>query len=130
MNKLIKHALEAGKKAYAPYSKFSVGAAVELNNGEIITGANVENASYGLSNCAERTALFSAYAQGYRKQDIKAIAVVTNTDNPGSPCGACRQVMSELLPSNAKIYLGNHKGDLKETTIEELLPYAFKPSDL
>ncbi|XMB87304.1 cytidine deaminase [Mycoplasmatota bacterium WC44] len=130
MKELVKAALDASENAYAPYSKFNVGAAVKLKNGEVITGANIENASYGLTNCAERTALFYTYAQGYRKEDIKAIAIVADTEAPGSPCGACRQVMSELLPKGCDVYLSNFKGDIKETNMDELLPFAFSPEDL
>ena len=98
---LIAAAKEAYKNAYAPYSKFSVGAALKLKDGSIINGANIENASYGLTNCAERSALFTAFTKGYRRDDIEAIAVVANTDRPISPCGACRQVISELMPQDA-----------------------------
>jgi len=118
------------EKAYVPYSKFPVGAALELNDGTIIHGANIENGSYPLGNCAERSALFSAYSQGYKKSDIKSITVVGNTDKPISPCGACRQVMHELMPKDTKIILTNLKGETKEVTIEELLPYGFDlPND-
>ena len=130
MQKLIIAAVEAMKYAYAPYSKFKVGAAVLLKNGEIITGCNIENASYGLCNCAERTALFKAYSMGVRKDDIVAMSIAGATDNPISPCGACRQVMAELLNKNTPVYLTNLKGDVKETTVEELLPYSFSGSDL
>ncbi|XMB66484.1 cytidine deaminase [Mycoplasmatota bacterium zrk1] len=130
MNKLIEEAIVASKNAYTPYSKFNVGAAVELTNGKIITGVNVENASYGLTNCAERSALFSVYSLGYKQGDIKAMAVVADTEGPCSPCGACRQVMNELLPKSCEIYLSNFKGDIKRTTINELLPFSFGPDDL
>ncbi len=125
MKKLIEQAIKARKNAYAPYSNFPVGASLLLKDGKIITGSNIENASYGLSNCAERSALFSAYSQGYKKDDIIAMAISANTKEPVSPCGACRQVMSELLNDDVKIYLTNLKADVKETTTKELLPYAF-----
>lgn|SRR5690554_798431 len=129
-NKLFEEAKKAMEKAYVPYSKFPVGAALELNDGTIIHGANIENGSYPLGNCAERSALFSAYSQGYKKSDIKSITVVGNTDKPISPCGACRQVMHELMPKDTKITLTNLKGETKEVTIEELLPYGFDlPND-
>ena len=130
MKKLMEAAVKAMENAYVPYSKFQVGAALLLKNGEIITGCNVENASYGLCNCAERTALFRAYALGYRKDDIIAMSVAGATDGPISPCGACRQVMAELLNSNTPVYLTNVKFDVKETSVEELLPYSFSGSDL
>ena len=128
MKKLMTEAINAMNNAYVPYSKFRVGASLLLKNGEIITGCNVENASYGLCNCAERTALFRAYALGYRKDDIIAMSVAGATDGPISPCGACRQVMAELLERDTPVVLANLKGDTKELTVESLLPYMF--SDL
>ena len=130
MKKLMEAAVKAMENAYVPYSKFKVGAALLLKNGEIINGCNVENASYGLCNCAERTALFRAYAMGYRKDDIVAMSIAGATDGPISPCGACRQVMAELLNPQTPVYLTNIKQDVKETTVEELLPYSFSGSDL
>lgn len=122
---LIKEAIKAREKAYTPYSNFKVGAAILLKDGTVIHGANIENASYGLSNCAERSALFSLYSQGFKKEDIKEMVVVGNTLKPISPCGACRQVINELVPKDVKITLTNLKGDLKEVTIKDLLPYSF-----
>ena len=130
MRKLLEAAVNAMENAYVPYSKFKVGAAVLLKNGEIITGCNIENASYGLCNCGERTALFKTYSLGYRKEDIVALSVAGATDGPISPCGACRQVMAELMKPDAKVYLTNTNFDVKETTVEELLPYSFSGSDL
>ena len=130
MRKLMEAAVKAMENAYVPYSKFQVGAAVLLKNGEIITGCNIENASYGLCNCAERTALFKAYSEGVTKDDIVAMSIAGATDTPISPCGACRQVMSELLHKDTPVYLTNLKGDVKKTTVEELLPYSFSGSDL
>ena len=123
---LIEKAIEGRKNAYVPYSNFMVGAAVLLKDGTIITGCNVENASYGLSMCAERNTLFKMVSMGYRKEDTVAMAVVGDTEDPISPCGACRQVMVELLNPNTKIYLANLQGKVKEITLEELLPYSFK----
>lgn len=130
MKKLIEEAIKARKNSYSPYSKFSVGAAILLKDGEIVHGTNIENVSYGLTMCAERSALFSAYSKGYKKEDIKAMAIVANTKDAVSPCGACRQVMSELLNSGTPIYLGNLNNDIKEVTIEELLPNYFKEVEL
>lgn len=121
----IEEAKKAMEKAYVPYSKFKVGAALEMTDGTFIHGANIENASYPLGNCAERSALFSAYSQGYKKEDIKSITIIANSDKAISPCGACRQVMYELMPKDTKITLTNLEGDIKETTIDELLPYGF-----
>ena len=130
INVLINAAITGRKKAYAPYSHFQVGAAVWLADGTIIDGCNIENASYGLCNCAERTALFKAYSLGYKKEDIKALAVVADTDRPTSPCGACRQVMSELLNAETPVYMANLKGDIMIISVKELLPYSFSESDL
>ena len=130
MEKLYQAALQAYNNAYVPYSKFRVGAAILLKNGEIINGCNVENSSYGLCNCAERTTLFTAYAKGYRKDDIVKMIVLANTDRPCSPCGACRQVMSELLNPDVEVILTNIKKDVKVMTVNELLPYAFTEEDL
>jgi cytidine deaminase len=124
-HKNIEMAKLARSRAYTPYSKFPVGAAILLKNGEYVLGANIENASFGLSNCAERSALFSLLSQGYKKEDIVSITVVADVLGPISPCGACRQVMHELLPADAKIYLTNLKEDIMETSAKELLPYGF-----
>lgn len=125
---LIDNAKEAREMAYVPYSKFKVGAAVLSEDEKIYKGCNIENASYGLCNCAERTALFKAYSEGANK--FKAIAVVADTDRPVPPCGACRQVMAELCPQDMPVYLTNLKGDVLETTVQELLPGAFTAEDL
>ena len=118
---LLEAALAARERAYAPYSKFLVGAAVRAESGKIYTGCNIENASYGLTVCAERNALFSAVGAGERK--FTALCVVGDTEEPISPCGACRQVMAEFkVPC---IILANLKGDVKEYTLGELLPLGF-----
>ena len=113
--KQIEEAKKARQKAYVPYSHFKVGAAIELKDGTFVHGANIENASFGLSNCAERSALYSLISQGYQKEDIVSMTVIANDHGPVSPCGACRQVMHELLPKEAKIYLANTKGEMMET---------------
>ncbi|MBT2754689.1 cytidine deaminase [Mesobacillus foraminis] len=125
---LIQEARKAMEKAYVPYSKFQVGAALLTEDGKVYQGCNIENAAYSMCNCAERTAIFSAYAQGDRK--FKGLAVIADTDRPVSPCGACRQVISELCPNDMKVVLTNLNGDIKEITVEELLPGAFSPEDL
>lgn len=117
----------ARERAYVPYSHFAVGAALIAADGSIYTGCNVENASYGLANCAERTALFKMVSDG--QQRFTAIAVIADTDGPCSPCGACRQVMSEFGPQ-ARVILTNLKGDVQVTSVRELLPGAFTPTDL
>ena len=127
-DKLIELAKEAREKAYVPYSHFKVGACVLTENGKTYQGCNIENASYGLTNCAERTALFNAYANGERK--LKAIAVVADTEGPVSPCGACRQVMMELGGEDMVVILSNMKGDYAVVTVKDLLPGAFTSKDL
>ena len=124
--KLIEMAKKARDNAYAPYSNFKVGAALLTEDGEIFTGANVENASYGLSICAERVAVFKAVSEGKRK--LKAIAVVADTEKPTPPCGACRQVLAEF--GDIEVIMANLKGDVKVMKLSELLPEAFTPEDL
>ncbi len=126
--KLIDLAKEARERAYVPYSHFKVGACVLTEDGKAYQGCNIENASYGLTNCAERTALFNAYANGERK--LKAIAVVADTEGPVSPCGACRQVMMELGGEDMVVILSNMKGDYAVVTVKDLLPGAFTSKDL
>ena len=127
---LVNKAIDARKLSYSPYSKFAVGAALLCKDGKVFNGANVENSSYPLCMCAERNALYNAMMNGYKKNDFVALAIVADTDDACSPCGACRQVISELFPEEGKIYLANLKGALKETTIKELLPFAFSGDDL
>lgn len=126
---LLERAFEAMENAYAPYSKFHVGSAVLLKNGKTIVGANIENASYGLTNCGERSALFATYSLGYRKDDIEALAIVCDGEKMASPCGACRQVIAELMNQDTPIYLANKHSD-RVTDIAHLLPEAFLPGDL
>ena len=127
---LVNQALLARGRSYSPYSKFAVGAALLCKDGKVFAGANVENSSYPLCMCAERNALYNAMMNGYKKEDFVALAIVADTDEPCSPCGACRQVISELFPQNGEIYLSNLKGDVKVTNIVELLPFAFSGDDL
>lgn len=129
-NMLLDMALVARCNAYAPYSKFKVGAAILLNNGKYITGCNIENSSYGLTNCAERTALFKLISEGYTKSDVVAMCVTGETEDVIYPCGACLQVMSELLKDDTPILLTNVNRKMKEITISELLPYQFDKKDL
>lgn len=117
----------AGEKAYAPYSGFPVGAAVLTPSGTIYTGCNVENASFGLTNCAERTAIFKAVADGERS--ISAVAIYTPTDEPTAPCGACRQVINEFGADALVVSLGRGSARI-EHRLPELLPGAFGPSSL
>ncbi|WP_071396557.1 cytidine deaminase [Bacillus tuaregi] len=124
---LLDQAIEARKKAYAPYSKFQVGAALMTKDKQVFLGCNIENASYGLTNCAERTAIFKAVSEG--KKEVEAIVVVGDTEGPIAPCGACRQVMAEFCDKDTKIILANLNGAKVETTIDELLPGAFSLKD-
>lgn len=129
-DELIEQAKAARQRAYAPYSKFFVGAAVLTRDGRVFTGCNVENASYGLCNCAERTALFAAVAAGCRPGDFTHLAVVADTDAPCAPCGACRQVMFELGGASLVVLQANLAGDRASSTLGELLPGAFGPASL
>lgn len=127
---LLLKAKEARKLSYSPYSHFAVGAAVETKDGQIFLGANIENSAYGLCMCAERNALYNAYMHGFTKDDIVALALCADTDTPCSPCGSCRQVISELMPMAAPVIMSNLKGDIQETNAKELLPFAFSSEDL
>lgn len=127
---LVKQALNARKLSYSPYSKFAVGAALLCKDGKVFVGANIENSSYPLCMCAERNALYHALMNGYTKNDFIALAIVADTPEACSPCGACRQVISELFPKDGVIVLANLKGAYQETNIEALLPLAFSGDDL
>ena len=122
--RLIRAARKAMKNAYAPFSHFRVGAAVLTSEGEVFVGCNVENSSYGMTNCAERTAIFAAVAKSGPKLKIRAVAVVNDQDVPCSPCGACRQVIYEFGPE-ATIFFKSSKG-WTEAPITELLPEGFR----
>jgi cytidine deaminase len=128
--KLIAEARAARELAYVPYSRFKVGAALETKDGRVFRGCNVENASYGLCNCAERTAFFSAIAHGCVPGDFAALAVIGDTIGPIAPCGACRQVILELGGNDLPVVLANLKGDVMETTAAAQLPNAFGGRDL
>lgn len=122
---LIKEAKKAQKHAYVPYSGFRVGCALLLVDGQVIHGSNVENASYGLTNCAERSALFAAYSKGYKKSDILKMAVIGSSETIISPCGACRQVMQELLNEDVPIILLNQQEEQLVVENKTLLPFSF-----
>ncbi|MGA8941648.1 MAG: cytidine deaminase [Thermoactinomyces sp.] len=127
-DRIILEARKGREHAYAPYSRFKVGAALLTKDGKIFRGANIENASYGLTNCAERTAIFKAVSEA--ESSFSAIAVVADTEKPVSPCGACRQVLAEFCSPDMPVYLSNLKGDVLETTVSQLLPYSFSDKDL
>mgnify|MGYP003288477633 FL=1 len=128
--KLISAARDAAKNAYCKYSNYRVGAALLAEDGSIWLGCNVENSSFGATNCAERTAVFSAIAAG--KQKFSAIAIVGGSDeNPATPCGICRQVLAEFCSPDMPVYFaGLEGGDISTTTIGELLPFAFSGAKL
>ena len=126
--KYIEEANKMLAKAYIPYSKFPVGAALVTKEGKIYTGCNIENASYGATNCAERTAIFKAISEGHRK--IEKIAVVGDMSAYTSPCGICRQVIAEFADKNIEIILVKNEEEFQVKTLEEILPGAFTKEDL
>lgn len=128
-DELIQEAFQAMKNAYAPYSKYHVGACIETADGTKFYGANIENASYGATSCAERNAVFAAYSNGYRKEQIRGLAIVSDGDRIAAPCGICRQVLSELLEQDTPIYLSNGKDEVT-TCIADLLPMQFGIEDV
>ncbi|CAD2076954.1 cytidine deaminase [Phocicoccus schoeneichii] len=119
---------EAQKRAYTPYSEFNVGALLITEDDEYIYGANIENASYPATICAERTALVSAYANGITK--FKAIVVITDAEDPASPCGVCRQVLKELTHDDMPVYMTSKDGRVIKRTVDELLPLGFSGKDM
>ena len=127
---LLDKAKQARTLSYSPYSHFAVGAALECADGSVFCGANIENASFPLGMCAERNAIYHALMRGKKKEDFVSLTIVADTDEPCSPCGACRQVLWELFPLDAPIYLGNLKNEIKHVTAKELLPFAFNGEDL
>lgn len=125
---LIKEAEAAREMAYVPYSNFKVGAALLAKDGTVYRGCNIENAGYSMTNCAERTAFFKAVSEGVK--EFVSLAVVADTEGPVSPCGACRQVISEFCDPEMEVILTNLKGDTQIITVADLLPGAFSPKDL
>lgn len=129
---LFKLAKDAMKNSYAPYSDYNVGAALLCKNGNIYKGCNIENASYSLTNCAERTALFSAVANG--EKDFEAICVIGGKNGKitdyAMPCGACRQALAEFCEADFKVYVGKNEDSIKEYKLSDLLPCSFDKSKL
>ncbi|MFT8871007.1 MAG: cytidine deaminase [Sporolactobacillus sp.] len=125
---LITRARQAMANAYVPYSHFSVGAALLLDSGAIVTGCNIENAAYSLCNCAERTAIFKALSEGFHR--FAGLAVIAGGPRPCAPCGACRQVLAEFCSPKMPVFLVNLDGKIKCTTVADLLPNAFSVEDL
>ena len=126
---LLKSAFEVMENSYAPYSNYHVGSAFLMKDGTIFKGANIENASFGATNCAERSAIYAAYSNGYRQEDVEACAIVTDGKILAGPCGICRQVLSELMDSDVPIYLSNGSESL-DTNMRELMPLQFGKKDL
>lgn len=123
---LITAARAARKRAYAPYSRYLVGAAVLTQDGQVFTGCNVENAAYPATICAEQTATVKAVSEGHLR--LRAVAIATS--NGGSPCGLCRQILNEFGGPDLVVYLVDHRGRTRETTLRKLLPDAFGPENL
>lgn len=130
IKELKEKAIEALNLSYSPYSNFRVAAAILLKDGNIIQGANIENASYGLSMCAERNTVFRTILSGYKTSDMLAMALCCESNSLPYPCGACRQVLSELFPKTAPIYIFNVKGQELVTDVNELLPYQFEKENM
>ncbi|TGD23090.1 cytidine deaminase [Companilactobacillus suantsaicola] len=118
----------AMKNAYAPYSHYQVGAAILCDDQKVYSGVNVENASFGLTNCAERTAIFKAVSEGAKS--VKAIVITNSTKELSKPCGACRQVMSEFMGPEDIVFLANNQNDYQKYTFKEILPLAFSDEDM
>lgn len=126
---LVQKAAEVRLHAYTPYSQFKVGSVLLGKDGTLFIGCNVENGAYGPTNCAERTALFRAIADGHEPRSFAALAVIGDTRQPITPCGTCRQVMAELCNPDMPVYMANLKGEVLETTVSALLPGAFQLRD-
>ncbi|MFL0267841.1 cytidine deaminase [Candidatus Clostridium radicumherbarum] len=128
IKELIRNAIKARENAYVPYSNFKVGAAILTEDDKIYSGCNIENASFGATNCAERTAIFKAVSEGHNK--IKAIAIVGDIKAYTYPCGICRQVISEFADAESTVILAKNENDYITKTLEEVLPGAFTKKDL
>ena len=127
---LVESARKIKENTYSPYSKFPVGAALLMKDGTIINGVNVENVSFGATNCAERTAVFTAITNGYKKGDFKAIAIAGDTEDFLPPCCICRQVLAELCTPEMPVYLTNNKNEILEIPLKDLVPLAFTDLDM
>lgn len=127
---LMKNARDVLEHSYSPYSHFPVGAALLTNDNKVFTGVNVENVSFGVTNCAERSAIFTAVSTGYKPGFIRAIAVAGDTETFLSPCSVCRQVMVEFCTPETPVYLTRNDGEILTTTVMELVPFAFEKLDM
>lgn len=130
VQRLMQAARDVLPNSYSPYSNFPVGSALLMEDGEIVTGVNVENVSFGVTNCAERSAIFAAVSQGYRPKSIKAVAVAGKTEAFLPPCSVCRQVLVEFCQADTPVYLTRADGDIMATTVGELVPFAFEALDM
>lgn len=130
IKQLIEAAHNIKPNSYSPYSGFRVGAAIKMNDGEIITGVNIENVSFGATNCAERSAIFTAISKGYAPKSVEAIAVSGDTEDFLPPCSICRQVLVELCDPQTPVYLTRKDGQLLKVSVEELVPFAFSTMDI
>lgn len=130
LNEKYDLAVLARSRSYSIYSKFAVGAVCILESGEYVLGCNIENASYGLCNCAERSALFSLISQGYNPKEVVEMVIIADTKKPVSPCGACRQVMTELLNPECIVTMFNLNKDVLSVKVKDLIPFAFDEGDL
>lgn len=126
---LLQLAFATLKNSYAPYSNYHVASALCTKDGKTFIGVNIENASFGATNCGERSAIFAAYSHGYRKEDIEAIAIVSDGERIAAPCGICRQVLSELLLPTTPIYLSNGQQEVT-MNMAKLLPMSFTSEDV
>ncbi len=127
---LMAEARKAVERSYSPYSHFPVGCALLTKDGKVYTGVNVENVSFGATNCAERSAIFTAVSEGYRPGFIEAVAVAGETEDFLPPCSICRQVLVEMADANTPIYLTRKDGQILQTTVEKLVPYAFEKLEM
>lgn len=127
---LMEQARSIMKHSYSPYSHFPVGAALLTDDDQVFTGVNIENVSFGVTNCAERSAIFTAVSTGYRPGFIKAIAVAGDTETFLSPCSVCRQVMVEFCDPETPVYLTRNDGEIFTTSVTELVPFAFEKLDM
>lgn len=127
LNELKKAAYEVQRKAYSPYSGYSIGSAIEDANGKIFTGCNIENASYGGTVCAERVAIWKGVSEEM-KLPIKTVVVVSSSKDKWPPCGLCRQVMAEFCDAKTEVYFGNNRMEFKKSSFKKLLPEAFSKS--
>lgn len=130
INELMKKAHQVKEHSYSPYSNFRVGCAIQMDDESVFTGANIENVSFGATNCAERSAIFTALSAGHQPKTIKAIAVAGDTEHYLSPCSICRQVMVEFCEPKTAVYLTRKDHSILETSVEELVPFAFDSMDI